>query len=352
MRFAAFLVVLAVFILPATALAQELVEKPDPVKARVEELVKKLGSEDFEERESATEELKKIGEPAAEALRKAAEGEDAEASWRAKDILKAIEKPKPAAEKKLGKQSGESARREAGGIREKLEEMLRRREKETEKEPESNLPDGLGKQFRKEIERMLKKLEEMEKGLDSPGPFGEDSELIPDEIRKMFEEMRKRSDEARRRFDEEDKPVEPKTEPRGEGEAKKRGSTVIELGKGQVIIKKLTWKDGKLVEEENFGENSKLPGLRITDTGSALDALRYHLSLGEKEGVLVAGVVEDCPFAKAGVKMHDIITKVDDKQVGSLEELTKAVTGKKKIKMEIMRQGERKVLDVELNGDK
>lgn len=63
---------------------------------RVQELIKKLGSEEFSVREEATEELKKIGKPAQEALRKAAaESEDPEVRQRARALLEETPKETP-----------------------------------------------------------------------------------------------------------------------------------------------------------------------------------------------------------------------------------------------------------------
>ena len=61
---------------------------------RVQDLIRKLGSEDYATREQATEELKKIGKPARAALQQAAaESEDPEVRQRAQDLLD--DKPKP-----------------------------------------------------------------------------------------------------------------------------------------------------------------------------------------------------------------------------------------------------------------
>lgn len=66
---------------------------------RVQDLIKKLGSEDYTTRESASEELKKIGKSARPALQKAAEeSEDPEVRQRAQALLEdkpAPEKPAP-----------------------------------------------------------------------------------------------------------------------------------------------------------------------------------------------------------------------------------------------------------------
>jgi hypothetical protein len=58
---------------------------------RIEKLIKDLGSNKFAERSKARQELKRIGEPALEALRKALKCDDAETRRAAGDLLKGIE---------------------------------------------------------------------------------------------------------------------------------------------------------------------------------------------------------------------------------------------------------------------
>lgn len=61
---------------------------------RIQDLIRKLGSEDYATREQATEDLKKIGPPARAALQQAAaESEDPEVRQRAQELLD--DKPKP-----------------------------------------------------------------------------------------------------------------------------------------------------------------------------------------------------------------------------------------------------------------
>jgi hypothetical protein len=68
----------------ALAALATLAQEPPPI----DELIRKLGSEDFAEREKATEELRRIGKPAEEALRKAAESDDPEVRTRAQALLR------------------------------------------------------------------------------------------------------------------------------------------------------------------------------------------------------------------------------------------------------------------------
>src|SRR6266513_2306008 len=63
---------------------------------RIQDMIRRLGSDDFTTREQATEELKKAGKPAREALQKAAEESgDPEVRQRAKDILEETAKAPP-----------------------------------------------------------------------------------------------------------------------------------------------------------------------------------------------------------------------------------------------------------------
>jgi hypothetical protein len=70
----------------------------DDAGAKIQELVRQLGADDYATREKATQELRKIGKPAEEALRKAAQSsEDPEVRERSRGLLEALaegEKPK------------------------------------------------------------------------------------------------------------------------------------------------------------------------------------------------------------------------------------------------------------------
>ncbi len=70
-------------LLGGAAFAQE---QDDPAK-KVDDLVRQLGHDEYAVREKASQELKRIGKPAEEALRKAAQGEDPEVRARARAIL-------------------------------------------------------------------------------------------------------------------------------------------------------------------------------------------------------------------------------------------------------------------------
>jgi formylglycine-generating enzyme required for sulfatase activity len=78
------------------SLAQETPREPAPdqeLSARIEQLLKRLGDDDFQKREVAQKELIEIGKPALEAMeRTAASADDAEVKTRAKAIVQEIRK--------------------------------------------------------------------------------------------------------------------------------------------------------------------------------------------------------------------------------------------------------------------
>lgn len=72
-------------------------------------------------------------------------------------------------------------------------------------------------------------------------------------------------------------------------------------------------------------------------------ALRSHLELPADRGLLVTGVVEDSPAAKAGFKEHDILLTAGDKALKDIGSLMEAVDAAKETEMtvELVRQGKK-----------
>jgi len=77
-------ILLAVLLSCATAV---IAAAPPPKESPVDKLIRELGDNSFAVRERATEQLRKMGESAISALKKALDSTDAEVRWRAKDIL-------------------------------------------------------------------------------------------------------------------------------------------------------------------------------------------------------------------------------------------------------------------------
>jgi hypothetical protein len=79
-------------ILGLGVLVGSLLADTPPDTKKIAQLVEKLGSADFDEREQASQDLDKLGAPALEALKKAAQSDDAETRRRAADLVAKIEK--------------------------------------------------------------------------------------------------------------------------------------------------------------------------------------------------------------------------------------------------------------------
>src|SRR5262249_23819057 len=74
------------------AKAEEAPPKPTAEQQkRIDELIKQLGADGFDEREQAQKKLEKIGPAALESLRKAAKDPEAEISRRAADLVARLE---------------------------------------------------------------------------------------------------------------------------------------------------------------------------------------------------------------------------------------------------------------------
>ncbi len=74
------------------------------------------------------------------------------------------------------------------------------------------------------------------------------------------------------------------------------------------------------------------------------------IKISEDKGVLITRVVDDSPAAKAGVKRGDVITKFDDKEILTADQVTQLVEGRAvgdKIRMEVKRNGQAVALNVE-----
>ena len=77
-------------------------------------------------------------------------------------------------------------------------------------------------------------------------------------------------------------------------------------------------------------------------------ALRSHLSLPEKQGVLVAAVVKDSPAAKAGLAQYDVLLRAGGKPLAEPRDLLAAIDAAKetKLKIDLIRGGKPKTIEV------
>lgn len=76
----------------------------------------------------------------------------------------------------------------------------------------------------------------------------------------------------------------------------------------------------------------------------------FGIKISEDKGVLITRVVEDSPAAKAGAKRGDVITKFNDKEILTADQVTQLVEDRAvgdKINMEVKRNGQTVALSVE-----
>jgi membrane-associated protease RseP (regulator of RpoE activity) len=111
-------------------------------------------------------------------------------------------------------------------------------------------------------------------------------------------------------------------------------------------------RDGKVVSHSDFPELAgHLLGGKRAHLGISLidltDDLREHYGASKDAGVLIGAVEEGSPAEKAGVKVGDIVTSVDGKDVESSIDLRRAMSGKKEgdtVRIEVLRGRNRQTL--------
>ncbi len=81
------------------------------------------------------------------------------------------------------------------------------------------------------------------------------------------------------------------------------------------------------------------------------EMLAEHLGIRPGEGIIVRSVMPEGPADKAGIRVHDVITRVDNKAVGSPQDLTGEITARKpgdKVRIDLIQKGKPATLDVGL----
>jgi serine protease Do len=97
-------------------------------------------------------------------------------------------------------------------------------------------------------------------------------------------------------------------------------------------------------------EKAAVPYLGVV-SNPVTPTLAEHLALKAGEGIVVGAVMPGGPAEKAGVAVHDVITRLGDEPVGSSEELTHRVSAHKPgdaVKLELIHKGKPAQLEVVL----
>jgi len=124
-----------------------------------------------------------------------------------------------------------------------------------------------------------------------------------------------------------------------------------EMNSKRIVIIHGEFENGKGFEQARKGtadstlfEERFVIGIQCAE---ADDLLRLHLRLGEK-GIVVINVRENTPAATGGLEKNDIIVSIDNRDVVSREDLTKAVLESegKPLALSIIRAGEPQLVTV------
>ncbi|RME74990.1 MAG: PDZ domain-containing protein, partial [Planctomycetota bacterium] len=305
------------------------------LKEKIEKLIRLLGHENFQVREKATEELKKIGKPAVPYLEKALKSKEPEVQWRARNILQHIEG--------------------LGTKKEKSQERPRTQERPPVPDPNQVFPRfrfRFGGVLPKELEKLWKDLGFRPDLLKRMFPQFKEFERMNRE----FEEMRKRFEKIFKGFEIDPFKVKP-----------------LIPGRGQGTFKIYRWLNGKKIEETWRFRNGKwekvkksesttpsippktLPKGPVPKLGYKLGVqvepapklLRYQLGLGQK-GVIIRHVLPHSRAAKAGLVKWDIILEINGKSVSTPDEVRKILEqeGQKGLKIQVFRQGKKILIEI------
>ena len=313
----------------------------EALEKKIAGLISDLGADEAEVRESATEELKKIGKPAVPALKEATKSDDPEAAWRARVILRAIErteepKPKEDTEKIWPKvqnfsnkfriiiqgdqpyQSFSLSRDPSG----KITVVIKKKTKEGEEKTETYSADS--------TEEFIEKYPEIAKQYNiNKSEKEEIPEIKPEEIWQEFDELfSKRFEEIRKSMKEMEERMKRMLE----------GQDIDELLPSDISPKRMPKeKPTEIVEKGELG--------MVAETIEP--ELIEHLKLESKDGILIKEVKKDSLAEKIGFKQWDIVLEVDEQPVKTIWEfrrLMKEALAKDEVTVNIIRKGERQML--------
>jgi hypothetical protein len=314
-------------VMAAVLLTSGAVWAQDDVKQKVEQYLKDLGSDSYETREKASTELKKIGPPAVEALKKAAaESPDAEVRTRAEQLMKEIEKgaSKPAAPK-----PGRIAPPGPGMKGASVSVQNVNGNSTITITPAGGAPFT----FKKNADGPV--------SLDYTDGDGKEQTVKADSIEAFLKEHK----ELAASFGITKEGID-----YGGTVVSFDGANMVQGLKGFRGWKVVPFKKGGEDDEEDedgleemFGADFPFQRPAAKAAGAAWepvsDVLRSQLEIAEGQGLVVKSVGEDTVASRAGLKKHDILLEIDGTKVtkaGQVKELLK-----KESKALVIRGGKR-----------
>ncbi len=301
------------FLLPGLVWAQD-----DQAK-RIEQLVRELGSENFDVREKATAELRKIGKPATAALKKAAQSDDPEIRLRAKQLLEEFERSekKPPTRRLGGRISVQSSNGDTVYFITPAEgdPIAFKRKKDGSVELE----------YTEDGKKLTAKSESLEKFLTEHPELARKYGISRDGIR--YGGVRAGFHGGRNEF-------------RFQGQDPEE--MFREFEEEMSRLRKRLFEFGFEDEEWN---RRMIPtwGGREYVHGASFDfpdeVLRSHLEIPEGSGLVTRKVKEGSLVAELGLKRHDILLEIDGTKVASSKDVRSLL--KKESKLVVLRGGKR-----------
>jgi len=279
-----------------------------PAEVRINRLVAQLGEEDFQARLRAGEELLAIGRAALPALREGAKSTDPEIQTRSESLIKEIEKPREAPA--------------ARGGRRRVEEML---PGPMEMQQEFRVDVGVGAGRTVTIRRNNRTTSLVENAggvaLTVTEPDADGKMQTREYKAKNAEELKKEHPEVAGIYDE---------------LSRRNQVNMIRPGMPRGLQQMLKDRRAQLkgLPLASITPNLEKLGLEVEEATEAMKA-----QLGE--GVVVSGVEGGWRGEKIGLREHDLIQKVNDKGITTVDDLERAVEGEDPLTLEILRAGKR-----------
>lgn len=300
-------------------------DKQSVDEKRIQKLIEDLGSANYETREEATKELKKIGTRAISALEKAKKSNDPEIAQRAAEILKEIKeedyrKKKEQQRKERGRILGQSdifiktptftAHIKNGAVTVETDgEKYEADSIEEFKEKYPEIYDKTLKNYNFSFEWGKPDLETPFRDFDFDEEFG----WLPERLRKMQEDLQKR---FRKFFDQ---PLEPFDFKDFEERLRDKLDELFGQFKFPVPDED---QDDETIPIPKKGSGPRLAIL----FGNLTDEIRKENKMSETDtGVVVSSLKEESPLYRLGLRKGDIILKVNGKSAEKKWDIRKII---------------------------
>ncbi|MFH1228149.1 MAG: PDZ domain-containing protein [Planctomycetota bacterium] len=310
---------------------------------QITQFIKDLDADEVKTREQASESLKKIGKPALKALDEASSSDNPEVAWRAKTIINAIKKAELKKERQEDIKSNNQAERKSfsQSFSLNMNSMTGNRLVSINQEASGKITVTVtetkdGKQVTNSYtadspEQFMEKYPEIAKeyGIN----IGKKVEIPEMDMGDLWDDF-------------------------GKSWSRRWGDLEKEIEQMRRMMRGLWNPFGNSPQEENVPQPKQREPKPEKESTTTLDIgadiefieppLRAQLNLEDKGGVMVAKVNADGLADKIGLKQYDVVLTVNGSGIITVWEfrrLLKSAMEEGKVKLEIIRQGKKQILD-------